>query len=79
MREDGNCEVDPDMQCVWAKAFARKESLPLPKVWKEHFNDLRPPVDMQLKGTSSWINLLTKRDQQTPKGWKAGIAAGEGI
>ena len=73
----GNCEVNPQMQCVWAKAFERKESLPLPNVWKKHFNDLRPPVDMQLKGTSSWINLITKRDQQTPKGWRAGISSGE--
>ncbi len=24
---------------------------------------------MQLKGTSSWVNLITKRDQQTPAGW----------
>jgi hypothetical protein len=75
VRENGNCEVDPTMECVWAKAFERKESLPLPKVWREHFNDLRPPVDMQLAGTSSWINLLTKRDRQVPKGWKAGPAA----
>ena len=65
------------MQCVWTKAFERKESLPLPKVWREHFNDLRPPVDMQLQGTSSWVNLLTKRDKKVPKGWKAGIEAGE--
>jgi len=28
-----------------------------------------PPVDMRLQGTSSWINLVTKRDQQTPAGW----------
>jgi hypothetical protein len=26
---------------------------------------------MQLKGTSSWINLITKRDKQTPAGWAA--------
>lgn len=71
VRENGNCEVDPDMQCVWLKAFERKVNLPLPRSWKEHFNDLRPPVDMQLAGTSSWINLVTRRDQQVPAGWKA--------
>ena len=36
-----------------------------------HFNDLRPPLDNSLKGTSSWKNLLTKRDRQRPDGWKA--------
>jgi hypothetical protein len=41
----------------------------LPKVWKEEFNHLRPPVDNRLKGDSSWINFFTKRDRWTPKGW----------
>jgi hypothetical protein len=45
--------------------------LHLPQVWKDHYNDLRPPVDMRLKGTSSWLNLITKRDKQTPAGWAA--------
>jgi hypothetical protein len=69
VREDGHCEVKPEMQCIWVKAYDRTVSLPLPKVWKEHYNDLRPPVDMRLEGTSSWINLVTKRDKQTPAGW----------
>ena len=43
----------------------------MPQSWRDHYNDLRPPVDMQLEGTSSWINLVTKRDQQVPQGWKA--------
>jgi hypothetical protein len=66
VRENGNCEVIPEMQCIWVKAYDRTI---LPKVWKEHYNELRPPVDMQLQGTSSWINLVTKRDQQVPDGW----------
>jgi hypothetical protein len=71
VRENGNCEVKPEMQCIWVKAYERKETLHLPQVWKDHYNDLRPPVDMRLKGTSSWINLITKRDKQTPAGWAA--------
>jgi hypothetical protein len=77
VREDGNCEVKPEMRCIWVKAYERKESLPLPKSWRDHYNDLRPPVDNQLKGTSSWYNLLTKRDQQTPGGWKQESASDE--
>jgi len=38
-------------------------------VWREEFNHLRPPVDNQLKGSSSWVNFVTKRDRQTPEGW----------
>jgi len=70
VREDGGCEVVPEMKCVWLKAFERSESMPLlPKRWRSEFNHLRPPVDNQLKGGSSWVNFVTKRDQQTPPGW----------
>jgi hypothetical protein len=30
---------------------------------------VRPPVDNRLHGTSSWVNLATGRDRQTPDGW----------
>lgn len=73
VRENGNCEVIPEMQCIWVKAYERKESLPLPQSWRDHYNDLRPPVDTRLEGTSSWINLVTKRDQQVPAGWSAPV------
>lgn len=69
VREDGTCEVRPDMPCVWLKAQARSEKLP--RVWREEFDELRPPVDNQLHGTSSWVNLLTGRDKRTPEGWSA--------
>ncbi|MHB1503532.1 MAG: methylenetetrahydrofolate reductase C-terminal domain-containing protein [Acidimicrobiales bacterium] len=69
VRADGGCEVKPEMRCVWLRAFERSRSLPLPPVWKREFNDLRPPVDNRLKGSSSWVNLLDGRDQKTPKGW----------
>ena len=72
VRENGHCEVKPEMRCVWTKAFERSVSLPMPTVWREEFNHLRPPVDNRLKGTSSWRNLLSKRDRWVPAGWLAG-------
>ncbi|GIH92088.1 hypothetical protein Psi01_27180 [Planobispora siamensis] len=66
VREDGRCEVDPSMRCVWLRAFERSRRLP----WRGHFTDLRPPVDNRLAGSSSWINLLTGRDRRTPPGWQ---------
>ena len=71
VREDGNCEVIPEMRCVWTKAYERTVSLPLPKVWKDEYNDLRPPLDNQLQGSSAWANLFSGRDRQTPAGWAA--------
>jgi hypothetical protein len=41
----------------------------MPQDWRDHFNNLRPPVDNRLKGTSSWRNLLSGRDRETPPGW----------
>jgi hypothetical protein len=77
VRENGNCEVVPEMKCVWNEAYEKKNSLPLPKVWREHFNDLRPPVDVQLQGTSSWTNLITGRDRKVPGGWKSKASKGK--
>ncbi len=59
------------MRCVWTKAYERTQQLPMPRVWREEYNDLRPPVDNRLKGTSSWANLFSGRDKQVPAGWKA--------
>ena len=70
VREDGTCEVHPEMECVWLKAEQRSRTLPLlPELWREHFHNLRPPVDNRLKGTSSWLNLVTHRDRARPAGW----------
>jgi hypothetical protein len=67
VRANGNCEVKPEMRCVWLKAVERSERLPL---WRSHIDELRPPVDNTLKGSSSWINLLSGRDRQVPAGWE---------
>jgi hypothetical protein len=54
------------MRCVWLKAVERSDQLPL---WRGHIDDLRPPVDNGLRGTSSWINLISGRDRKVPAGW----------
>jgi hypothetical protein len=70
VREDGHCEVKPEMRCVWVKAEERSRTLPLlPPKWREELNHTRPPVNNQLQGTSSWINLVNGKDRRTPAGW----------
>jgi Methylene-tetrahydrofolate reductase C terminal len=66
VRPDGSCEVDPSMRCVWLNAYERSRRLPL---WRDHFNDLRAPVDNSLRGTSAWKNVLTGDNARTPPGW----------
>jgi hypothetical protein len=71
VREDGHCEVKPEMRCVWVKAVERSQSLPLlPASWRRGIEHIRPPVDNQLHGSSSWRNLLSGRDRETPAGWR---------
>lgn len=65
VREDGSCEVRPEMRCVWLKAYGRSRHLP----WSEEFAELRPPADERLRGTSSWRNLLNGRAREVPAGW----------
>lgn len=61
VRLDGSCEVYPEMDCVWTKAYVQSQRL----MWPHEIHDLRPPVDWSMQGSSSWINYLTERDQIT--------------
>ena len=75
VRPDGGCEVIPEMPCVWAQAWERSAKMP-------HYGDqialIQPPLNRTLQGTSAWINLIDKRDVQTPKGWDATVRRFEG-
>jgi len=67
VRPNGNCEVIPEMPCIWVQAWERSQSMAL------HGGEIKlvqPPVDRSLQGTSAWINFIDNRDIQTPKGWE---------
>ncbi len=66
VRPNGHCEVKPEMPCVWTVAYER--SLQMPKYGHE-FAMLQPPINSQLQGSSSWINLLHEVDVVLPAGW----------
>jgi len=65
---NGNCEVVPEMPCVWVQAWEGSRRLPL---WRSHMGHLNRPVDWRLQETSSWENLLSGRDRRAPAGWAA--------
>ena len=66
VRQNGKCEVKPDMNCVWVEAYQR--SLNMPKYGRQ-FASLQPPMNNQLNGSSSWINMFYGIDTKLPNGW----------
>jgi len=61
VRLDGSCEVYPEKDCVWTRAYVQSQHF----LWAHEIHDLRPPVDWSLQGSSSWVNYLTSRDRIT--------------
>jgi hypothetical protein len=59
VREDGGCEVYPELRCVWLIAYERAER-------EGHIADLRRfqlPIDQRKWGQSSWVNYWLGRDE----------------
>lgn len=66
VRSNGNCEVIPDMKCVWVVAYERARKM---RVHGSEIISVRPPVNHQLENSSAWVNLLTGMDKSVPVGW----------
>jgi len=66
VRNNGHCEVKPDMRCVWVEAYERSQHMP---TYGHELIQIQPPVNRQLEGTSSWINMLHDIDTKHPPGW----------
>jgi hypothetical protein len=73
VRINGNCEVIPEMRCVWVEAYERSKRMP--EYGKDMLNVL-PPLNRQLQGTSAWINDFTGVALTPPAGWIAVDAIG---
>jgi Methylene-tetrahydrofolate reductase C terminal len=67
VRQDGHCEVIPEMLCVWVQAWQRSRSM---LIYADAIQVVQPPVNRALQGTSAWINLVEGLDIQTPPGWR---------
>jgi hypothetical protein len=64
VRLDGNCEVIPDLPCVWVQAWERSRRM---MNYTNDFRHIQPPVDHTLQHTSSWINMIEEKD--VPDSW----------
>ena len=68
VRQNGFCEVDSTMKCVWVEAFERSQKM---KVYGDGIFEIRPPLNHQLTGTSAFINILSLKDAEMPEVWKS--------
>ncbi len=66
VRANGNCEVIPDMPCVWVQAWERSQDM---AQYTDDIQLFQPPVNRQLKGSSAWINMFEGTDQTQQAGW----------
>jgi len=58
---DGKCEVFPDRDCIWVRAYARLASAGKSN---QMINGCVPPRMWELNQTSSWFNFHLRRDHQ---------------
>ncbi|HEX5461977.1 MAG TPA: methylenetetrahydrofolate reductase C-terminal domain-containing protein [Steroidobacteraceae bacterium] len=58
VRANGNCEVRPDMKCVWHLAVAGSACIPR---GVEALSGVQHPVDRRLTGKSSWLRVARER------------------
>jgi hypothetical protein len=60
VRADGNCEVKPDMKCVWVQAFEGAERMP---GGIEALKQVQQAVDQRTQGRSSWLRVAREKAQ----------------
>ena len=59
VRANGNCEVYPEMPCVWVKAY--EGSLAMRE--GARIAERLPPIDHRLKGGSAWLRVARKHSE----------------
>jgi hypothetical protein len=67
VREDGHCEVIPEMPCIWVQAWERSKHMPGSGM---EIRSLIPPLDRRLEGSSAWVNHFIGRGRELPAGWR---------
>jgi len=58
VREDGNCEIKPNMACVWVKAWEGSANMSTDEIHVVQF-----AVDSRLYGRSSWLAVAKEKNQ----------------
>jgi len=59
VRDDGHCEVKPDMKCVWVQAYEGSQRIPNGVA---AMSVVQFAVDQRLKGRSSWLRVVREHN-----------------
>ena len=60
VRANGNCEVKPEMRCVWVQAFSGAERIP---GGLDRIRVVQAPVDRRLEGRSAWLKVVREKTE----------------
>ncbi len=60
VRDDGHCEIEPEMRCVWLEAW-RGARILTPSTTAVPDLEILLPIDQRKKGHSSWLNKVKDR------------------
>lgn len=60
VRANGNCEVEPDMPCVWVQAWEGSQRMR----GADKIREIQLPVDQSLQGSSAWLRVTAKRARE---------------
>jgi len=58
VRANGNCEVKPEMRCVWVEGFEGSQRM---QAGREAIKVVQFAVDGRLKGSSSWLRVAREK------------------
>jgi hypothetical protein len=58
VRADGNCEVKPDMKCVWVEAYKGSERI---AGGVAAMREVQFAVDQRQQGKSSWLRVVREK------------------
>lgn len=56
VRLDGNCEIKPEMRCVWVEAWRGSQNMKR----SENIRQIQVPVNFSYQGSSSWLRVAEK-------------------
>ena len=62
VRANGNCEVKPNMRCVWVEAYQGSQRIP---GGTAAMAQVQLPVDQRQQGRSSWLPVARRQAEQS--------------